>query len=451
MSYSNAIVVGSGVGGLMTARVLSDHFDHVTLIDRDSIPEAPGIRKGAPQGNHFHAILPGGLGIMNGLFPGFDKDLEDMGSLVPEPHQFYIFGPEGKSYNLMRFQPEPAAPPPDWPRTHVQTRGLLEHCIRQRVEAIRNIDTRYDTLVRDLLVNNGRIAGVRIDGSGEELMADLVIDATGKASRTLGWMEELGYQRPKESHVHCDFAYSTVLFKPRDPAAFTDVAFFMQARPESDYPTRGGALARMEDGSLLATVFGRLGDHPPRDLEGFMAFAGTLIEPWFHELISDAEPIKAPHHFKFPKSIRRHYEQLDSFPEGLIPIADAICHYNPLYGQGMSAASRTACALGELIGERRAKGQSIDGLWRDYFPAAYQQTRAPWLFAALSDFQNAGTEGDFPAEEQKTIETMMKLVGMAGEGNREAAYVLGRIQTMQAPLSTLDEQETLERFELLQE
>jgi glycine/D-amino acid oxidase-like deaminating enzyme len=84
MSYSNAIVVGSRVGGLMTACVLSDHFDHVALIDRDSIPEAPGIRKGAPQGNHFHAILPGGLGIMNGLFPGFDRDLEDKGSLVPE-------------------------------------------------------------------------------------------------------------------------------------------------------------------------------------------------------------------------------------------------------------------------------------------------------------------------------------------------------------------------------
>ena len=259
-------------------------------------------------------------------------------------------------------------------------------------------------------------------------------------------MEALGYKRPKESEVRCDFAYSSTFFRPTDPTAFTDVGFFMASNPHSDYPFRGGALVRMEDGTLLATVGGRLGDYPPRDLGGFMEYAKTLIEPWFHELIADATPITEPHHFKFPKSIRRHYEQLDSFPEGLLPIADAICHYNPLYGQGMSAASRTARALGELIAERKAKGQSIAGIWRDYFPAAYQQTRAPWLLAALADFQNAGTEGDFPVEEQKTIETMMKLIGMAGEGNRDAAEILRLIQSMQAPLSTLDEPATLDRF-----
>jgi 2-polyprenyl-6-methoxyphenol hydroxylase-like FAD-dependent oxidoreductase len=446
MSYAQAVVVGAGIGGLMTARVLADHFERVTLIDRDAMPAAPGIRGGAPQGNHFHAILPGGLGIMNELFPGFEDDLESEGSLIPEPHQFYFFSAEGKSFNLRRHQPEPDVPPAGWPRTHVQTRGLLEHCLRQRVEAVPNIEVRYETLVRKPLVDGTRVTGVRIAETDEAIGADLVVDATGRVSRTLGWLDALGFARPDESEVRCDFAYSTTFFKPNDPNAFTDVGFFMGNVPEGDYPYRGGALIRMEDGTLLATVGGRLGDHPPKDIDGFMAYAQTLVEPWFYELISAAEPVTEPHHFKFPKSVRRHFERLETFPEGLLPIADAICHYNPVYGQGMSAASREARALGELLAARSAAGEnSLDGLWRDYFAAAYEQTRAPWLFGAIADFQNAGTEGDFPVEEQAVIQTMMQLDELAATGNRAAGELLGLVQTMQAPLSLLEDAAALER------
>jgi 2-polyprenyl-6-methoxyphenol hydroxylase-like FAD-dependent oxidoreductase len=448
MSYAKAVVVGAGIGGLMSARILADHFDRVTLIDRDQMPDAPDIRGGAPQGNHFHAILPGGLGIMNALFPDFEKDLESQGSLTPEPSQFYFFTPEGKSFSLMRFQPEPQNPPPDWPRIHVQTRGLLEHCLRQRVEAVPNIEVRYETMVRELLTEGDRVAGVRLADTNDELDADLVIDATGRVSRTLGWLDTLGFKRPEESEVRCDFAYTTTFFRPNDPSAFTDVGFFMGNAPDSDYPYRGGALIRMEGGRLLATIGGRLGDHPPKDIEGFMAYAQTLIEPWFYELISDAEPVTEPHHFKFPKSLRRHFERLEEFPEGLLPIADAICHYNPVYGQGMSAASCQAESLGQLLAKRKARGDTLDGLWRDYFEAAYQQTRAPWLFAAIADFQNDGTEGDFPVEEQETLATMMKLSELAQGGSREAGVLLGLVQTMQAPLSVLEERETLARVGL---
>ena len=97
---------------------------------------------------------------------------------------------------------------------------------------------------------------------------------------------------------------------------------------------------------------------------------------------------------------------------------------------------------------RLARADSLDGLWRDYFKAAYEQTRAPWLFAAIADFQNEGTEGDFPVEEQDTLQTMMKLNELVDGGSRDAAVLLGLVQTMQAPLSVLDEPETLARFGL---
>ncbi|MFT7131983.1 MAG: 2-polyprenyl-6-methoxyphenol hydroxylase-like FAD-dependent oxidoreductase [Cyclobacteriaceae bacterium] len=443
MTYGRAVVVGGGIGGLITARVLSDHFAEVIVIDRDAIPASPAIRAGIPQSSHFHALQPGGMEIMNNLIPGLEADLVAGGCISPEPGQFYVFTPEGKSYSLMSYQPEFKPMPPEWPKSHFQTRGLLEHCIRKRIEEIPNITTRYETLVREPLVLDGKITGVKISGSDEEIEAELTIDATGRVSRTLGWLDKLGHNRPEESHVNCDFAYTSVFFKPDDPSAFTDAGFFMSGDPNGDYPKRGGALIRMEGGLWLATVGGRLGDHPPTDIEPFMEYAKTLIEPSFSELISAATPVSEPHHFKFPKSIRRHYEKLETFPDGLLPIADAICHYNPVYGQGMSAASRQAVALGELIAKRAERNTGLDGLWQDFFPEAYEQTRAPWLFAALADFGQPGTTGDFPAEEQTSVEMVMKLAALGGEGNKEASLLLGMVFSMRDSLSAIHDKERL--------
>lgn len=433
------------MAGLVCSATLARQFEKVTLIDRDTISADSADRRGVPQSYHFHGLLPGGLEIMMDLFPGFDQDLLAAGSLTPEPAEFYAYTSEGKSYSIMRFQPEPKAPPPGFPRTHIQTRRLLERCLRTRVEAIGNIETRYDTMVRDLLAADGRVRGVKIEQSGEELEADLVIDATGRVSRTLGWLDGLGYERPNESHIHCDFAYTSAFFRPRDPDAFTDVGFFLGADPDGPHPDRGGALVRMEEGLWLAMVAGRFGDHPPTTVEGYLEFARTLIEPGFHELISEAELVEGPYHFKFPKSIRRHYERLTKFPEGLLPIGDAVSHNNPVYGQGMSSAARQAQALGQLVAGRSRAGNSLDGLWRDYFPRVFQETRAPWLFAAMADFSRPKCTGDFPMEEQETMKLLTAVMQLGEGGDAEAAMLTASIGAMRSPLSSLENPKWRER------
>lgn len=448
MSYQRAIVIGSGIGGLMTARVLSDHFKEVLLLDRDDIPTEPVIRGGVPQASHFHGILPGGLEIMTRYFPGFDEELEAAGSLTPQASQFYVFTPEGKSYNLMRFQPDPSPPLPGFPKTHIQTRALLEHCLRQRVQAVANIETRYSTMIREPMIENDRVVGVKVDETGESIGADLVIDATGRVSRTLGWMDTMGFERPQESYINCDFAYTTVFFQPNDPELFTDVGFFVGTQPEGEFPRRGGGLVRMENGTWLATLAGRLDDHPPKTMDGFMDYAATLLEPWFHELLTQANPVTDPHHFKFPRGVRRHYERLTRYPEGLLPIADAICHYNPVYGQGMSAACRQAAALGELIEERKDQDSTLDGLWQPYFAQAFEQTRAPWLFAAMADLTQEGTTGDFPTEEAESMELIGKLAALSADGNQDATLLLASIGAMREPLSALHDPDTREALSI---
>ncbi|HXQ58957.1 MAG TPA: hypothetical protein VN799_02630, partial [Acidimicrobiales bacterium] len=205
-------VVGSGMAGLLSARVLSDYFDEVVLIDRDDIPGVPGTRLGVPQGKHFHALLPGGLTIACDLFPGFADDLQTAGA-VPcvGGRDFFAFRPEGKSYDLTTYRPEPRPTG----TIYFMSRGLLEDCVRQRVTALSNVTTRYRALVREPQTDGSSVCGVIIDG-GERVDADLVVDATGRHARSVGWLTPLGFDVPVESVVNCDFAYASAVLRPDD-------------------------------------------------------------------------------------------------------------------------------------------------------------------------------------------------------------------------------------------
>ena len=429
--FDQAIVVGSGMAGLVSARVLSDHFDQVTVLEKDPAPTAPAFRPGIPQGRHFHALIPGGLKIMAELMPGLLEDLREAGSVLPRPDQFYFFLPTGKSYAMGEMVPKP--PPAAGRPMYAQTRGLLEYSVRQRVEALGNVTFEYDVRVRDLLSEDGRVLGI-VDDAGTERRASLTLDAMGKTARTREWLKAMGYDAPPENVVNCDFAYTSVFMQPDDPGLFEDVGFFVAPLPDSEYPTRGGALVRMEDGTWLVSCGGRFGDYPPRDFEGFLEYLATTPPSPLHELVAHATPIGEPAHYRFPKGIRRRFDQLERFPEGLLPVGDSICHFNPIYGQGMSAASRQALGLGRALDE----ADDLTRLWRGLFPEAYQGTRAPWLFAAIADFMHPDCSGDFPAAETATLGAYQRALGLAQQGDMEAARLTGAIGGLLERLDVLE-------------
>lgn len=436
MSYGRAIVIGAGMGGLVTARVLADHFDSVLVLDRDTIPETPADRNAVPQGHHVHTILPGGFEILDSLLPGLAADLRAGGSHVPEPHEFYFLGPEGRFYS--QIVPSTTPPPrrPGEEGGYFQTRAWLEHCVRRRVSELPNVEVKDRTMIREVVTDGGRVRGLRSVEDNQVFESDLLVDSSGRVSRTLGWLDDMGFARPRESRIQCDFAYTSMRVRPADPDRFRDVGCLIRGAEE--FPKRGAALFRVEDGSLLATLAGRLGDYPPTDLDAFVDFAATLADPLFHDVVRGAEIIAPIHRFRFPEEVRRHYRELEAFPEGLLPIGDAVCHFNPSYGQGMSSAARQAVALGAALGRRRAAGRPLDGVWKEFFEAAHDETRAPWLLAALGDFEHEGTTGDFPVEEQAVIETLGTLRQRALAGDRDAEMMLADISLMRQPLSVID-------------
>lgn len=375
----HAVVLGGGMAGLLAARVLSETYSRVTILDRDELTGVQGPRRGVPHGRHAHALLARGQQILEQLFPGLQDELDAAGV-----HAGDLAGDLRWYFNGRRLRPA---------RTGLlsvsSTRPVLEARVRARVAAVPNVTFVERCVIRDLdaAPGNARVTGVLIlredSGTAETLAADLVVDATGRGSRTPAWLEALGYERPQEETVRVDLAYTTRHFRLRDDPYGTDLSINPVASPANP---RGAFFPKLEDGSSMLSLTGILGDHPPTDDEGFLRYASTLAAPEIYDAIRDAEPLDAPVTFKFPASVRRRYERLSRFPEGLVVIGDGVCSFNPVYGQGMTVAAMEAIALRDHLREGGPRAQRL-------FRAMSSIVDAPWDISAGGDLGFPGVKG----------------------------------------------------------
>lgn len=386
MRRSHAIVIGASMAGLITARVLSEHFEKVIVLERDEPGEAPEPRKGVPQGRHLHALLAPGLAHLDRFFPGLVADLVSRGAIQGDPGLKTIWYVDG-GYRT---------PTPLGQLSLLATRPLIETTVRHHVQALPNVTLLTGVEVRSLIVtpDKRQVLGVRLErrnnAEAGELHADLVVDCSGRGSAAPRWLAALGYARPAEEAIKVDLMYATRLYRRRPEQG--DLARFISPTPPHE--TRGAAMFPVEGERWILTQAGYLGDHPPADEPGFNAFAASLPAPDIHKLILDSEPVSEIMTFKYPASLRRRYDRLTHHPEGLLVLGDAHCSFNPIYGQGMTSGIQQAVALYDLL--TQAAGQ-VDGLWRRFYPAAARVVDQPWQLAAGADLAYPQTEGERPA------------------------------------------------------
>jgi 2-polyprenyl-6-methoxyphenol hydroxylase-like FAD-dependent oxidoreductase len=376
-----AVVLGASLAGLLAARVLADAYGQVTVIDRDELPEASTHRRGVPHGRHVHGLLARGQEGLEELFPGLTAELVAHG--VPAGDmlanaRLYLSG-----HRLRQA------------RTGLvvlcASRPFLEGHVRAKVRAlpkVRFLD-RCDIAGLATTPDGRRIAGARVlrraDGSAEEVLsADLVVDATGRGSRTPVWLDALGYARPEEQRVRIGLGYATRTYRLGRDALGGDLAVLHAATPE--HP-RAGALQVLEGGRWMLTLAGILGDHPPTDPGGFLDFARSLRFPDIYQTVRDAEPLDDPVPFRFPASVRHRYERLDRFPDGFLVMGDAVCSFNPVYGQGMSVAALEALAL------RRHLERGIEPQPHRFFRDIARVVDVPWDIAVGGDLVFPGVQG----------------------------------------------------------
>lgn len=374
-----AVVVGGSMAGLCAARVLHDVVDEVVILERDDLPREPESRGGAPQTSHPHAMLEAGRATLEDLLPGFSNDVLAAGGLELDMTRDIAW------YDHGGVVAEAATPL----SALYASRPLFEHVVRERVrdtpgirfrEGCHFIDYQHDPA-------SNRVTGVRFrdeEGAETALDATLTVDATGRTSRTPAWLERHGYPSPDVDRVTVDVTYSTVRIT-RPP----DVQCGVLIAPEPHRP-RGAAMLPVEGERWEVLLQGLHGERAPIDRQSFLDWADTLPLDDIVAQLRDREWLSEVQRYPFPASVRRHYDDLARFPDGLVVTGDAVASFNPVYGQGMSVAALDALALHHEL----PKG--TDGLGPRMFERVDDIVHEAWRTAVGNDFTFEQTTGPKP-------------------------------------------------------
>lgn len=381
----HAVVLGAGLAGLATAGALAQRFPQVTIVERDALPVTGRHRTGVPQGRHAHHLMPSGLTGLNELFPGIVDDLQAHGAhIIPVSEvPFYLGG------GRLRLDE-------DGLRICGATRPLIEAVVRDRVHALPGVRfvERCDVTGVITTQDRTRVTGVRLrsrtDPSGHEAMAaDLVVDTTGRGSRSPRWLADLGYAVPDEERMRVDVHYSTRLFH-REPEDLGGCRHVIVGIPPGS--RRGGLTLAVEGDRWLVTLVGFLGERPPTDLDGFIAYTRTLWSGELHEVVSHATPIGEGATGVFHEYVRHRYDKLAQFPDRYVVSGDALCSLSPVYAQGMSIAISEAQTLGRILDRHK-----LDRVGKRFFRQTRHLVDNAWTLATGADLAHPKAQGPRPA------------------------------------------------------
>lgn len=368
----HAIVIGGSIAGLLAAGVLAKHYSKVTLIDADALSNINAARKGVPQGNHVHGVLRKGWQQMLSVFPNLEKKVSDAGAVwldVGTEIKWHYFGVERATFESKG-------------RTPFLGRPTLESLIFQELEELKNVECLSATFVEEYVGTADTVQGVKLRG-GQECMADLVVDASGRGSRTPKWLEKLGGEAPEELSIPASVSYASCEFtQPKQKFDWRVLYISPQ-----DAAGGAGVIFPTENGNWLVTLTGRNLAQPPRTHEAFIEFAKSLPSDAMVHALKGAEPLSEVRTYRFAKSLRRLYEKVE-MPAGLVVVGDAVCSFNPVFGQGMTVCAMEATHLDNTL------EASTGGDWQKSFQKEISRyVNVAWEMIEVEDLRYPDVHG----------------------------------------------------------
>jgi 2-polyprenyl-6-methoxyphenol hydroxylase-like FAD-dependent oxidoreductase len=387
-----AVVCGAGMGGLLAARVLSEFYGTVTVVERDKLPEDADQRRGVPQGRHFHVLWSRGADELARLFPGIHDDLIAAGAEVVDDGDLSRVSIRLAGHELSR---EGKFSDPSAVKLHLLSRPLLESHIRRHVSAIDNVEILdgHD-FVDPIAPNPHLVTGANIvdrdSGAKRELNADLLVDAMGRSARTPAFLDSLGCGRPVAERSTTNANYTSLLMRIPEGIIKERMTFVV---PEPKKPT-GGAFSVYEHDTWIFTLTRLADNEPPDDLTGMIRMATQFAPPALLRALKRGEPIGEISVFRYPGAIWRRYDKMDRFPTGFLVFGDAICSTNPIYGQGMTVAALEATALRDCLADGNGD------LSRRFFAAAADHIAPMWASNQFNDLYMDSGDPDHAASKE---------------------------------------------------
>lgn len=334
-----AIVIGGGIAGLLAAKVLSGYYKEVLIVERDAFPDKPENRPGTPQAYHNHRLTPRGSLILSRYFPGFIDELLANGAPSAQGESSLMINQYGSKVLVA---PEKEAK---------FSRALLEWVIRKQVQAIPHVRflEKKDVISLHTSPDRAAVTGIHIQERGSTdrqthtITADLVVDTSGRSSKAVRWLTELGYDVPKPELLKVSLGYSTRQYRiPSRQKVTWDVI-----RVEGDPSARAytGVFSTIENNIAEMLLWNVGGRYPSTDIDQYEREIAQLDSPVFVETLQNLEPVSAPRGYRIPELFRQHFEQMKRWPSGLLVMGDAFCNFDPIYGQGMTIAAMEAEVL----------------------------------------------------------------------------------------------------------
>jgi 2-polyprenyl-6-methoxyphenol hydroxylase-like FAD-dependent oxidoreductase len=430
MGRNHAVVIGGSFSGLAAARVLSESFDQVTVLDRDRFPEGAGDRPGIPQARHVHGLLVRGLREYEQLFPGFEQLAVERGATFHDhTHDFVVLRPNG-------WQPRY--------RSDLKflsaSRELIESCVRDLFKGLPKVELRQQTPAIGVAVKQvsaPRCVGVVVPvGKGRETIeADLTVDASGSVSRAPQWFESVGLAAPDETTVDPLAGYSSRWFQGPSGDAWPSewwwwAGAYIRRRPD-DLVEANFQLKEHNRWHLTLSGFNR--HYPPTREDEFMAILPQFRSPIIAEMVRLMKPISPVYANRAIRNRWRHYEQWSERLDAFIAIGDAFVTYNPVYAQGMTASALSATVLRECL----AKYDPVDPEFpRAFFEAEATIQRDPWMLSAGVDLRFPFTMGSRPLP-IRLMNMYMEGIGLAARRNPKVRRTLVEVAQLIRPLSDL--------------
>jgi 2-polyprenyl-6-methoxyphenol hydroxylase-like FAD-dependent oxidoreductase len=396
----HAVVVGAGIGGLAAAGALAGSFERITVLERDDLPRSAGSRAGTPQDRHPHGLLAGGLKALGSLFPGIEDDLAKAGAVRVRMAEDMLWERPGIG----------VLPARDLGMSVLcASRPLIEHTLRRRVAALDNVELWPGARVTEtaLGADGAGVRTVRFElarGGLETLAGDLVVDASGRGVLALAALDSLGWDRPPVTEIGVDIRYASALV--RIPSGSPFASSIILTQPDPPRLALNAVMLPTEGNHWMVLLADRGAGARPEDWPSFLAALRGLSTPTLHEALHHAEPPAEIRHYGFPASVWRHFERMPRLPRGLLPIGDSLCRFNPVYGQGMSAAAMQARLLRDSL-EQATGLEPLATAQARFMAAVSSVLETPWTMAAAGDFAFPGTRGERPEgfEDGRRFET----------------------------------------------